>query len=473
MNSVCSNCKKRDCKCGPKISAIEWQESFAIVTERVSRQTRLILPAQPRTPDEQRLTPFEESYIRGLRDGRILFKFKNLQFSRQDDGKLWHNLFRCFGPNISSPSIRHACILYSIYKHGNAIPNNHYYERSLCLFYLSTETAIEREADHELVYACFAWCMYSLCVHRDFDEIATYATGFSNYAVRLAANSPLLDTEEIFLFECMWEKLLWTMLRELLFKDQIKVSDSQRIIELCKPLSLEDYTKYPLWMQESYLELSTKIDLIRSFMRLRAYHEAQASQINAILRKRFVRDFVAWVTSHISELKPASHKTWALLRTLSRTLWSSLLELLLSLIEQVPNDNGDASDALISVLSLIEIIPNVSECYELVDQLINVVDIATCCLVSIGLLICRHSDPFCISQKSIILINIDLQITRFHLAGLEAKGTGGSGGLLLALDSACFELCQIPAEAYEGDSQAFSKWVEIYGCGILSNAKGN
>jgi hypothetical protein len=110
--------------------------------------------------------------------------------------------------------------LYSLHKHGKAAENDSYHQHYLDQFYQATRAAIDRQAYRDLVYGCFAGCMYALCVRRQFDEIAAHAVAFRLSASHLLATNSLMG-EETFFIECMWEKLVWVMAREMLFPQNL------------------------------------------------------------------------------------------------------------------------------------------------------------------------------------------------------------------------------------------------------------
>jgi hypothetical protein len=175
---------------------------------------RLILP-QPPTPEEDLLTNFEAMHLRALRENQWLFGFSNLQRFRGDGHPLWECIFRRFGANLSSRPVRYGCVLYSLYHLRDMMPSNHLQMDYLDLYYKSTRDAVKRKAFADLIFGCFAGCMYALRTRRAFSEIEFHAQGF-RFGVYGLISTYTMAAEEKFLLDCMWEKMIWYMMQHLL-----------------------------------------------------------------------------------------------------------------------------------------------------------------------------------------------------------------------------------------------------------------
>jgi hypothetical protein len=233
--------------------------------------------------------------------------------------------------------------------------------------------------------------MYALCVHQPFSEITAHAVAFQLSANHLLASSPL-SGEEKFFIECMWEKLIWVMAREMLFQQKLTQKESLRkLMEFSQPLSLCEYKDQPDWIQEAYVEIQVKLQLIRSFGNIELHHSKEAGLLGELLRKRFHRDFVQAVGSNIDRSSPDAWKTRDYLRIISRKLWSKLFILLLNFLgEQGPGPISETHlSRLSSILSIFKVVDKslkMDDCEGLRVEWRNTMDMAFCSLVLIGLL---------------------------------------------------------------------------------------
>ena len=158
-------------------------------------------------------------------------------------------------------------------------------------FYKATREAIEQNAFADLVYGCFAGCMYVLRVGRPFQEIEIHAKGFRLSVDRFVANS-VVDDEEMFLLECMWEKLLWYMAKTVVFRSSSTAEELSQIAEFAQPLFQLDLTDQPTWIQESYSQLKVKIQFIQLILYFYRYNQRDSVVVKDSLFKRFHRDFM-------------------------------------------------------------------------------------------------------------------------------------------------------------------------------------
>lgn len=236
------------------------------------------------------------------------------------------NVFRRFGPHLSSKPVRYGCILYSL--HRNAVASHD--ERHMVYldqFYKAVREAIDRNAFADIVYGCYAGCLYSLRVNKPFKEIVQHAEGFRTSVGFLTPSSGPV-CEETFFLECLWEKLVWVMTRALL-KTTASVESWNILAEFAQPLGLSDYNDQPKWVHEALADIKLKLQFIRFVVALTLDGSSTAIAVKMALWRRFL----PWVKKPPDGRgNTGSHCNRFLLHNLSRNLWSELLTLLSSLM---------------------------------------------------------------------------------------------------------------------------------------------
>ena len=340
----CTHCLERGFTCDEKVSANDWRQRLSgTVATHGARALLMTVPRQPPTPPDELLSPFEGMHIQSLRNRDFLFRFKLLQFSRGDGLRMADNIFRRFGSNLSSKPIRYGAILYSLFKFKETASDSQIHVVYRNEFYKAVRDAIKREAFPELVYGCYAGCLYSLRVNRNVGEIMEHAKGFWLSVSHLKGSSDFVGEEQFFL-ECMWEKLLWVMTRELLFTNAAPaVVYLNQLVDFAQPLFSSDCKHQATWIQESFVEVQVKLQFIRLVATLDLNGTANSVDLKSSLMKKFLR----WVkTSPDSWDDPTSRYNKVALRNRSRKLWSELLTLLSCLI--VPADRVSYIDQVIS-----------------------------------------------------------------------------------------------------------------------------
>ena len=233
---------------------------LAVSADEIERKS--IVPRQPPTPEDHLLTNLEAMHLRALRENQWLFGFSNLQRFRGDGHRLWECVFRRFGTNLSSKTVRYGCVLYSLYHLRHIMPNDDLQMDYLDLFYKSTRDAVNHQEFADLVYGCFAGCMFALRTRRTFDEIEVHAQGFQLSVSGLTATYSL-SAEEMFLLECMWEKMIWYMAQHVFSEPSPTTAALRRLAQSSKPLFCTDYKEQPGWMQDSYCEVEVKIEFVK------------------------------------------------------------------------------------------------------------------------------------------------------------------------------------------------------------------
>jgi hypothetical protein len=217
--------------------------------------------AGPPIPVEDALTPLEANHIRSLRERHFLFTFKIPQFSRKDGRQLWENIFRPFGPSLSSKSPFYGCIIYSLYIHKARDDHLPFTIK----FYEGTQEVIKSNALDDIVYGCYAVCMYGLRTGLNFEEIMKHSTGFRLGMVDLV--NQLVD-EELILPECMWEKLVWFMADKTIFRfaPQGNILSSWR--NFSDPITFPHPRTSPPWIKEALCVLHVKTQFVRYLVAL-------------------------------------------------------------------------------------------------------------------------------------------------------------------------------------------------------------
>ena len=182
-------------------------------------------PTIPRlipTPNDERLSNFDKTLIHSMPAREFLFGLGNFRLypSTGPRHRLWDCVLRRYGRNLSSPPVRYGCLLYALFKNGHAKLRDHVHLNFLDVYYRSMQEAISHDAFADLVYGCYAGCMYILRASPNVSEVMHHLTGYRLSACRLISTSVVAE-EELVLLECMWEKLLWYMAQELLFKQRV------------------------------------------------------------------------------------------------------------------------------------------------------------------------------------------------------------------------------------------------------------
>lgn|SRR5277367_387311 len=134
--------------------------------------------AHPKYLSDQTLSSFDSQYM------QFYWCTSGIWFDLINDSLVSskHPLALCaarrFGPHISSSVVRFAVLFYSSYrKEGGKL--SYLGMEYLARFYESAREAIAREAYVELIYACYAMCLYELASTRHYSEdFEKHANGF-------------------------------------------------------------------------------------------------------------------------------------------------------------------------------------------------------------------------------------------------------------------------------------------------------
>lgn len=403
VESACKRCLNKGLECGPKVSARLWKleqnsSQFLIRNSQRSKfnfsQNDQIVSmehwVQPQIPLHEPVDSFESMHIQFLRENEGLFRFANLQFLRTDGHRLWEIVFRRFGASLSGP-VRYGYILYSFYKNKNGVYDDHCLASHLNQFYRSTNDAINQNDIASLVYGCFAGCMYSIRAGCDFQEVQIHARGFlSSISQFLASN--FIEDEEIFLLECMMEKLLWVGAQRFFFDANWLTSDLAQVTEFLGNLFMPGRLKgeEPLWMQESSSEVNLKskfvVTLVQVYRHRLRFNDSE--KVKESLVSRFSRDFVTPIEIRFRD--PASCDNIAHIRSLSRALWSRLLDIVSDLVCKSTSDKTFDQSTVTTILaihSIIDIITEPQDINEVTAELMNLLDVASYCMVLIPVML--------------------------------------------------------------------------------------
>ena len=407
IENACRNCVERRQNCGPKLTARLWKlrrknegslnlrgPKCAYTSSYHDHQTdanddasgTIVLLHQVSQPPQDILTPFEAIHIHSLRCEEGLFRFANLQIPRKDGHRLWEIVFRRFEPNLSSKPVRYGYILYSLYKHNSEFYSDECHLTYLNRFYTATQEAIIQKDVASLVYGCFATCMYSIRTGRDLLEVESHARGFLT-SVSHFVSSDILETEELYLVNCMMEKMVWEVTKRFLFTTHstTELDKLMEFLDLFRTLDLEEDT--PSWIRESSPELNLKLKFVQTIIQLHRYGSGlkELETLKELLLKCFHRDFATPI--HASDY--LTHSDMFDLRSLLRILWSRIFDLILSLVLRVESEDiafvDNTVTIILTILSVVPLIPEPENSEQELSQLSNLRHIATCSIMLSGL----------------------------------------------------------------------------------------
>ena len=408
---ACKNCIEKGAICGPKMSARNWttQKNQTLAEDTFS----VIIGRRPiSTLDNEPLTPFEEMHVSSVRENQILFRFFNLQLSRQDGRHLNELLFQRFGPTLSSKLARYGAILYSLYKHNDLSGGEGHRLFYLDGFYKSALEAVHRNAFADLVYGCFAVAMYGLRTSRPFHEVEAHIKAFRSSVQNLRVSESAIGHDETLLFECMWEKMLWNA-AQILFTQPSKSGEVvSYLTQFTKPLFPSDTTGYSGWMHQAYLEVRTKLQFIQVAVKLSQSGDGEWECVRKSLQHRFLRDFLT--SSEFSFTTDIA--TRANLRLRLRGLWSNFLLLMLHTTTTRPLPGEVIMETILSVHS----IGKLADDPQFPDQLRSLFDMSICCLILIGLIMSKSQplESLGMDSQNCRLIGLVLETVRANLSSL-------------------------------------------------------
>lgn len=159
-----------------------------------------IIPPIPVTQSDQLLSPFDAQYM------QFYWCTSGMWFDLMHDcmTESNHPLAVCaahrFGMHISSKAVRAAILFYSTFR-KEGVQASCVGLEYLGQFYQNAQNAIERNSYIELVYACYAMCLYEMAAKRRFsEEFEKHANGFLiSYQSLMETAEPLSYEEHQFL----------------------------------------------------------------------------------------------------------------------------------------------------------------------------------------------------------------------------------------------------------------------------------
>jgi len=130
----------------------------------------------------------------------------------------------------------------------------------------------------DVVYGCYAVCMYGLHTGLEFRQIMKHAMGFR--VGMMALVKEFID-EELFLLECMWEKLVWFMAINTVFRvGQICSREYLEFLEsFSNPIMFPPWRMCPSWVGEALTILRVKIQFVRFVVALQLHGTSRISDL--------------------------------------------------------------------------------------------------------------------------------------------------------------------------------------------------
>jgi len=377
----CEICIRKGLICGKKSSRKDWKRMCILPAGRPKRQLYAAIAATSVPPlGESMLSQFEEIHLRSVRDGKILFGFVSFQLSRVDGGRLSHIVLRRFGGTISSKPIRYGCILYSMYKNLAPMPDENSSLIYLTEFYRSTRAAIDQEAYADLVYGCFAGCMYLLRIGTQFEEIIFHMRAFQTCVTRLLETS-VLDNEEMLLLECMWEKTLWYAAKQFLV-DSTSPAIGNQLVSMSQPLSALPLGDQPRWIREAYSEIRIKLQFVHLIALADTSRDLNVGRrLKESLTKRFYNTRIAnkrWSPRHWISADSR-------VNILSQPLWSAFFAFLTELKVHPDSLGSGATETIVSLHTTVDFILDMEITESTYDEYRETIDLAIYSLVLVGL----------------------------------------------------------------------------------------
>ena len=314
--------------------------------------------------------------------------------------------------------VRYGCVLYSLYHLRDILPNDSLQMDYLDLFYKSTRYAVKGKAFADLIFGCFAGCMYALRTRRAFNEILFHAQGF-RLSVNGLTRTYVVATEERFLLECMWEKMIWYMLQRIFAEPSPTIDVLKQLAQSSKLLfDTAPNRQQPRWLQESYSELEVKIQFVKLSVSLQLRSVNDFAVIQQSLKKRFLRDFnmSASGTQIIGQHSSRSTINRQNSRRLMTQLWLKLLALMMDLISRGTSPSSGLCYSTIAIIlsihSIIDLITIEQDESRSVDDDTN--DLAIYCLTLIGMVMSEVEPNYLLGFLSLLVTVTNRSSSRFN-----------------------------------------------------------
>jgi len=175
------------------------------------------------------------------------------EMASSDDPYLSQCLLQRFSTELSSNCVRYAVLFYSSSCKDLVTSNLNGYRDRCCR---EIGDAVDRDAHHELVYACYFTCLAMFIAGRPFGEIASHTKQF---LVSFRRIQDILSIDELFLMRCMTKDLLcWMSYRFGAEPRGSELAFRGRARELYQLAELTDFVfkhetraeEEPTWMKE-------------------------------------------------------------------------------------------------------------------------------------------------------------------------------------------------------------------------------
>jgi hypothetical protein len=170
--------------------------------------------------------------------------------------------------------------------------------------------------------------------------------------------------------------------RQLLFWATPSPECLRQMAEFCQPLLLSDYRGHSPWIQDTFQELQLKFRFIRFVISLDLQNSHESQELKQTIVKRFWKDW---------ETDPTTLQNRVQTRRLSRGLWTGLL----SLLTQTPPHLNTISFVHTTVDSILEQDNSANPML----NFSHAIELAGCCLVLTGLVLCQQQPPSMLGSK--------------------------------------------------------------------------
>jgi len=252
--------------------------------------------------------------------------------------------------------------------------------------------------------------MYWIRLKRHFEEVVGHAGGLRLAVKNLMQTSPPTG-EELFFLECMWEKLIWIMGEQWLFKTNPSPRVLDEMQNFANVLSLSEYRDQPRWVQESIVVIKLKFQFLCFTITLHQYGTAgEVDGIKNVLVKKFYKHWRASAETPRDQSSLPRSRNRTQLRTLAANLWSEFLELCLKC--GIAGKGAESSgicrttlDIISSIHSLVVCLPSGDAFVEMPLEGWHAVEIAVDCLALVGLVLSQKypMELKCLCLKSTVL----------------------------------------------------------------------
>ena len=281
----------------------------------------------------------------------------------------------------------------------------------------------------------------------------------------MATRAPI--GEETFFLECMWEKLIWIMGEQWLFKTTPTTDVLDEMRNLVFPLGLSDYRNQSMWVQESFVVVKLKFQFLRFIIALE--YGKDSARLKDSLVGQFFKNWRASAETHRDQTTLLRCCDRTLLRTLSANLWSEFLELLAEcgVVGEAIQSVGigrTTLEIISSIHSIIELIPEAESVTGLPIELWHLIDMAIYCLPLVGLVISdmhpKEESGSSITYEKLRVVVFDLTRSQL-LISTRRSNCFGNEAFISSFDRSCLVLSSQPEEQERVGSRAVTEWIGL------------